>query len=199
MGADDGAAANVDRRAVPCANLQVMDACAGGYDVHDCIDCANLVKVDVVDWYVVDLRFRVAEQFKDMDSSLLDGRGQRNSLDQCADLGKRAPVRMTVVVVLVVRVVVCVGVADLVFVLRLGLLCVRPLNLIGNLAAFEHIDLGAGDSTAVDFFDPEAGTEIERRGCVVEDVSWNSGVDQGPEKHVACDTGEAVKISNTHQ
>lgn len=30
-------------------------------------------------------------------------------------------------------------------------------------------------------------------------MRWNSGVNQGPEKHVACDTGEAVKICNTHQ
>ena len=199
MGADDSATANVDGRAIPRADLQMMNACAGGDDVHDCVDCANLVEVDVVDWDIVNLRFRVAEQFKDMDGSLLDRRGQRSCLDQRADLGKRTPVRMTVVVVFIVRVVVAVGVADLVFVLRLGLLRVRPLNLVGNLAAFEHVDLGAGDSTAVDFLDPEAGTEIERRGCVVEDVRWNSGVDQGPEKHVACDTGEAVKISNTHQ
>ncbi len=96
-------------------------------------------------------------------------------------------------------VLVVMAVTGLVFVLCSSLLGVNRLNLIRDLAAFEDVDFGGGDSAAIDFFDPEACVEIERGSCVVEHLLRHSGVNQRSEKHIACNPCEAVKISDAHQ
>ena len=63
----------------------------------------------------------------------------------------------------------------------------------------EDVDLGAGDAASVDLLHLQACAEVECGGGVVEHLRRDSGIDQGPEEHIARDPGEAVKISNTHK
>lgn len=62
----------------------------------------------------------------------------------------------------------------------------------GEVAVLEDVDLCGGDAGAVDLFDLEGGTEVERGDDVVQDLGRDADVDQGSEKHVAGDAGEAV-------
>jgi hypothetical protein len=91
-----------------------------------------------------------------------------------------------------------VGVAGLVPVLRLGLESMSVLRLLRELVALEHVDFGAGDAAAVDLLNPQAGADAERDGGVVEHLRRYSGIDQRSQEHVAGDSGEAIKIGNTH-
>jgi hypothetical protein len=227
MGADDGAAADVDGRAVPGADVEMMDARAGGDDIDDGVHGADLVEVDVVDGDVVDLRFGVAKQFEREDGRLLDRRVERRGLDQSADDGQRTSVgvrmvvrmrfvgvrggiRVGMIVIMIVDVVmimrVAVVVAGLVLVLglrmpgkRLGVLLLLGYRLVGEVTIHEDVDLGAGDAASVDLLHLQACAEVECGGGVVEHLRRDSGIDQGPEEHIARDPGEAVKISNTHK
>jgi len=104
-----------------------------------------------------------------------------------------------------VIVIVLVGVADFVLVLGFGLVlvCVGLLvwvNVIffGGLCAFVDVDLRGGDSAAVDFFDLEGGVEIECSYGFVEGFGIDSRIDEGSEKHVAADAGEAVEVGDAH-
>ena len=90
VSADDGAAADVDGRAVPGADLQVVNARAGGDDVDDGVDGSNFVEVDVVDGNIVDFGLGFAEQLEGADGGLLDGCGERRALNQGANGGERA-------------------------------------------------------------------------------------------------------------
>ena len=74
----------------------------------------------------------------------------------------------------------------------------KGLDGFGEMAVFEDVDLGAGDAAAVYGFDPETGVDAERPGRVVEHVFGNAGVDEGAEKHVAGDTGEAIEVGDAH-
>ena len=71
--------------------------------------------------------------------------------------------------------------------------------VFGEVAVFEDVDLGGGDAGAVDLFDLEGGAEVEggdgcRGGC----AGWEAGVEEGSEKHVAGDAGEAIEVGDTH-
>ena len=56
-----------------------------------------------------------------------------------------------------------------------------------------------GDTAAVDLFDFEGGVEVECGYGFVEDFGIDSGVDEGSEKHVARDAGEAVEVGDSHE
>jgi hypothetical protein len=61
MGADHSAAADVDGRAAPGSDVEVVNAGADGDDVDDGVDGSDLVEVDFIDGNIVNLCFRVAE------------------------------------------------------------------------------------------------------------------------------------------
>ena len=72
------------------------------------------------------------------------------------------------------------------------------MRSFGQLCAFVDVNLCGGDSAAVDFFDAKGGVEVQGSGGIVEDFGVDSGVDEGSEKHVAGDAGEAFEIGDTH-
>ena len=108
-------------------------------------------------------------------------------------------------------VVVFVGVAGLVLVLSLGMVLMRVgvqvvffvfvgvcMGLLGEGCAFVDVNRGGGDAAAVDLIDFEGRVEVEGGYGFVEDVWVDSGVEEGSEKHVATDAGEAVEIGDAH-
>lgn len=66
------------------------------------------------------------------------------------------------------------------------------------MLAFVDLNLCGRDTAAVDPFDFEGGVEIEGGSGLVEDLWIDSGVDEGSEKHVAGDAGEAVEVGDAH-
>ena len=70
---------------------------------------------------------------------------------------------------------------------------------LGEVAGFKNMDLGGCDSGAVDPFNLQGGVKTECGDRVVEDMRVEAGVDQGAEKHVAGDAGEAVEVGETHE
>jgi hypothetical protein len=64
--------------------------------------------------------------------------------------------------------------------------------------AFVDVNLGGGDSAAVDLFYLEAGVQVQGGGGLVEDGGIDTGIDEGSEEHVTTDAGEAVEIGDTH-
>src|SRR5258707_9271417 len=71
-------------------------------------------------------------------------------------------------------------------------------GFFGEVFAFVDVNFGGGDSAAVDFFDLDGGVEIEGGGGLVEDGWIEAGVDEGSEKHVTTDAGEAVEVGDSH-
>jgi len=67
-----------------------------------------------------------------------------------------------------------------------------------EVAVFEYVNLGAGDTTAVDCLDLQAGAKVECCGGVAQHMERNACVDERPEEHVSRDTGKAVEISDAH-
>ena len=199
VGAVDGASTDVERGAEPSVNGEGMDACGGGYDVDDSVDCAYLVEVDLFDVYVVDFGFGGSEELEGMDRGLLYFVGQIAGLDDLADCAQVASVMVmgflfgffvvSVRLCMVVSVRVVVGVR----VMSFG----RGVFL-GGLGSVEDVDAGRGDAAAVDFFDLEGGTEIEGGDGVVEDLGGESGVEESAEEHVSADAGKAVEIGDAH-
>jgi hypothetical protein len=186
VSADDGAAANVERRAEPLIDLEMMDAGGGGDDVNDGIDRADFVEVNLVDGDVVDLRFGVAEELKGADGEELDGLCERCGLNESANRGEGTAMHMGMVMLVIV------GVAVIVFM-------TGRCGGFGELVTVEDVDLGAGDAAAVHGFNAEGGVEAEGGGSVMQHLRGHARVNQRAEKHVSGDTGEAIKRSDTHQ
>jgi len=98
---------------------------------------------------------------------------------------------------------------DLVLVLRLRMVrvgCGRLLLregvslgcLLGQVSPFENVDFRAGNAAAVDGLDLQGCAEVHGGGSVVKDLRVDSGGNEGPEKHVSGDAGEAVEIGDAH-
>ena len=198
------AAAEVERGGEPLVDIECVDAGGGGDDVDDGIDRTYFMEVDFFDGHVVDLCFGGAEELEGLNSGLFYGGCERSGVDEVADDAKGSAV----------GVVVFVGVAGLVLVLRLWVVLMGVsllmrliilvivgvgLRFLSEGSALVHVHLGAGDAAAIDSFDFECGVEMEGSGCFVEDRWIDSGVYEGSEEHVAADAGEAVEVGDTHE
>ena len=87
-----------------------------------------------------------------------------------------------------------------------GLLVIRGVvcggggvRLLGQFFAFVDVNFCGGDSAAVDFFYLQGGVEVQRGYGFVEDFGIEARVDDGSEKHVTTDAGEAVEIGEAHE
>ena len=72
VGAVDHASADVEGGTEPLVDFQGVDACAGGYDVDDCVYCAYFVEVDFFNVDVVDFGFAGTEEFEGLDGEGCD-------------------------------------------------------------------------------------------------------------------------------
>ena len=160
------------------------------------------MEVDFFNGDVVDFCFGGAEQFECVNCSLFYWGGGVCRVDQVADDSERAAVGVFVIV----GVGMFVGMTNFVLVLRfgvvlmgVGMLFVRVIVMFfGKLCAFVDVNLAGGDAAAVNFFDPKGGVEVQGSYGFVEDFGIDSCVDEGPEKHIAADAGEAVEIGDAH-
>ena len=103
---------------------------------------------------------------------------------------------MRVIVLMSMRVFVGMIVAVGMFVLVI----LHRMSLIVLMAVFcEDIDLGSGKATAKDLPVLKASSNVESSNRLLKQRDRNTSIDEGAEKHVAADAGEAFEISNTHQ
>jgi hypothetical protein len=175
-----------------------VDACAGGHDIDDGIDCAYFVEMNFFYVYVVDLCFAGAQEFECPDGGCFDCGGKVRCVDEGADCGQRTAVVMLVFVGVIVAVACFVIVPGLWLVLVGGFGHWGRIRF-GQLCAFEDVNPGRGDSAAVGFFDLQGRAKIEGGCGFVEDIGFEASIDEGSEEHVTTDACEAVQVSDTHR
>ena len=76
-----GASANVERRANPFVHTERLGADRRANDIHHRVDRADLVKVNLLDRSIVNLRFGRAQRFEDADRGGLGGIADRGPFD----------------------------------------------------------------------------------------------------------------------
>jgi hypothetical protein len=90
----------------------------------------------------------------------------------------------------------------------LGMLVRRALMLVlmrrlrmglRQAIAFQDMDLGACDPTAVHALDAKTCSQAKRVDGIHQHLRRNPGIDQGAQQHVARDAGKTVKICNAHE
>ena len=72
-------------------------------------------------------------------------------------------------------------------------------RLLTDLSAFKNVDLGAENSTTVDLFNLQRCSQVEGGNGGMQNLWIDARVEERSKKHVAADTGEAVKIGNSHR
>ena len=64
---------------------------------------------------------------------------------------------------------------------------------------FKDFDLKGGDSGSVYGLNLEGDAQVHGIGCCLEDTKGDTGSEEGSEEHIAGNSGETVKIGNTHR
>jgi hypothetical protein len=89
---------------------------------------------------------------------------------------------------------------SMVMIIVMMMLCMgmRMRSLFCWFSILEHAHAGGRDTTAIYRTNCERSSEIQCGHGFVKHVGGNATANQGSEKHIATDTGKAVKISNAH-
>src|SRR6267154_1772004 len=96
MSAVHGAASDVQRRAHEFVNAESVRAHGGADDVHQRVHRTHLVKMNFLDRHIVDFGFGGAKFFEDRDSSGSGLIADLGVLDDFANFGEAAAMRMLV-------------------------------------------------------------------------------------------------------
>ena len=83
---------------------KVMEADGSYDDIHDRIDCTDLVKMDFVDQFSVETGLGFGNAVKDLEGGLFDGGGEVRFLEEGTDLGPGATVLVFMGVIVRMRV-----------------------------------------------------------------------------------------------
>jgi hypothetical protein len=195
VGAVDEAAADVHRRRVPAFDVERGETDGGAGDVDDGIYGADLMKMYLIQWHIVDGGFGFAEKFEGAERECAGLVRQRRVVENFANSRQIAAVLMRVIrgVFVIMRVRMIVMMLMLVFV-RMGMIVRR----IGFVAADQYTDLAGADAAAVYGFEGEGCAEVERGSGLLEELGRDTSVDQSAEEHVSAEAGEAFEIANAH-
>src|SRR5256885_12121569 len=85
MGADNSSAADVQRRAYPFVDAQSFRANRGADNIHNGVNRADFVEMDLLDVSVVNLGFRHSQGFKDLYSPIFRRLADARGMDDLAD------------------------------------------------------------------------------------------------------------------
>jgi hypothetical protein len=205
--AKHGAAADIERRSHPAIDAQRGGTCGCANDVHDGIDRANLVKVDLLNGNGMNAGFGFAQQLKGPCGAVLYHVAQRRRPDDAKNVRERT--MMGVLVTgrgrVIVRVSVGVSVRMGMFVFVVGMFVVS-MNLVrrvprfgGRTLAGENLDLSRSQTTAHYLAGFESGAYVECVRSVGKKTEGNTGIDHRAQQHVAADAGKTIQISNSHR
>jgi hypothetical protein len=67
------------------------------------------------------------------------------------------------------------------------------------LAVHHDIEFGGGDARPIHARKLQRCSDVQVGNGLLEKLEGNSGVEQGAQKHVAANTGEAIEIGNAHE
>ncbi len=96
--ATHGAASNVELRRHPAIDAKRRGACGCANDVHDGVDRADLVKVDLLNGNGMNAGFGFAEQLKGARSAVLHHLGKRSGTDDAKNGRERTMMRVLLIV-----------------------------------------------------------------------------------------------------
>jgi hypothetical protein len=71
--------------------------------------------------------------------------------------------------------------------------------LVGRHAIDEHIDLGAGQPTALHFAPLKPRAYVERGHSLFEPLKGSARIDESTQQHIATDAGKTFQVSNPHR
>ena len=167
----------------------------GAGNVDDGIDGADLVKMYLIEWHIVDGGLGFAEQLEGAECERASIGGQRRRLQDVANGRQVAAVLMDRRRrgFMVVRMRMIVMMVVIVF-MRVGMIVGR----VGFVAIDQHASLARADAAAIYGIKGEGCAEVERGGGLLEERGRDAGVDQGAEEHVSAEAGEAFEIANAH-
>ena len=217
MGAFDGACADVEGRADPLINGETFRADGGANDIDEGVDGSNFVEVDVFDAAVVDLGFGRAEVFEDANGRGFGCGGNVGGVDDLADFGETASVRVSVGVgwmrmrdrgdasFMAVAMRMCVGRRMRVRVCRLRSVGRSRFLLPEDLArevffsVGVDVDFSGGDAVAGDAGNFQFCAEVEGCDGFFEERGGDTGVEESAEKHVSADAGKTIEVGKAHR
>ena len=152
---------------------KVMEADGSYDDIHDRIDCTDLVKMDFVHQFSVKTGLGFGDAVKDLEGGLFDGGNEVGVLQEGTDLSPRATVFVLMGVIVRVRVM-------------MGTVFVRSF----------HKEACTGEATSerslrfqVHFF-----REVKALDSVLEEGEGHAEVEEGGSKHVSADSGGTIEM-----
>ena len=150
-----------------------MEADGSDNDIHDRIDCTDLMKMDFVDKFSVKTGLGFGDAVKDFEGGVFDRRSEVGVLEEGTDLSPRPTMLVFMRVVVRVRVV-------------MGVVFVRGF----------YKEAGAGQSTSErslrfqDHFFPE----VKTLDSVLKEGEGHAEVEEGGSKHVSADSGRTIEM-----
>jgi hypothetical protein len=208
----DGATADVERRGDPAINAEQFSADGRGHNVHDGVDCADFMEVNLLDIDAVNGGFSFTEHLKGAAGAVFHRIRKIGAADDVEDRRKMAMlvgvfvlVGMRIVAVIVMRMVrrggVFVRMRVAMLVMMLMCVAVRGRGLLGRIGeaiADQHIHLGAGKASAKDFALFKARANVERRYGAFELGEGYACINERAQQHVATDARKTFQVSNSH-
>ena len=152
---------------------KVMEADGSYDDIHDRIDCTDLVKMDFVDQFSVKTGLGFGDAVKDLEGGLFDGGSEVGVLQEGTDLSPRATVFVLMGVIVRVRVV-------------MGIVFVRSF--------YKEACTGEATSERSLHFQDHFFREVKTLDSVLEEGEGHAEVEEGGSKHVSADSGGTIEM-----
>ena len=151
----------------------MMEADGSDNDIHDRIDCTDLVKMDFVDEFSVKAGLGFGDAVKDLEGGLFDGGSEVGVLEEGTDLSPRATVLVFMAVIVRVRVV-------------MGIVFVRSV----------YKEAGTGQATSERSlrFQDHFFREVKTLDSVLKEGEGHAEVEEGGSKHVSADSGRTIEM-----
>ena len=150
-----------------------MEADGSHDNIHDRIDCTDLVKMDFVDEFSVKAGLGFGDAVKDLEGGLFDGGSEVGVLEEGTDLSPRPTVLVFMRVIVRVRVV-------------MGVVFVRGF----------YKKAGTGQSTSERSlrFQDHFFREVKTLDGVLKDGEGHAEVEEGGSKHVSADSRRTIEM-----
>jgi hypothetical protein len=150
-----------------------MEADGSYDDIHDRIDCTDLVKMYFVHQFSVKTGLGLGDAVKDFEGGLFDGGSEVGVLEEGTDLSPRATVFVLMGVIVRVRVV-------------MGIVFVRSFDK----------EAGTGQATSERSlrFQDHFFREVKTLDSVLKEGEGHAEVEEGGSKHVSTDSGGTIEM-----
>jgi len=150
-----------------------MEADGSDDDIHDRIDCTDLVKMDFVDQFSVKPGLGFGDAVKDFEGGLFYGGSEVGVLEEGTNLSPRATVFVVMMVLVMVRVV-------------MGIVFMRGFN--------KEAGTGQTASERALRFQDHFFWELKTLDSVLKEGQGHAEVEESSSKHVSADSRRAIEM-----